>query len=170
MANLSKNAQRLKSALWYAVGQIVDEECMRRNRNATPQFIGALTELVWTQIGKFYFIFLRFARSLRRGCDAILFLFFLFLTFITAENVAIDLESFANHAARSVVTTEDVLLLARKNPDLQQLMKEYIDERKTERGVRKPAAATTAKSSSGRGGRGGGGARGRGGATRISGR
>ncbi|OAA77590.1 Histone-fold protein [Akanthomyces lecanii RCEF 1005] len=129
---IEDDRDRLKSALWYAVGQIVDEECMRRNRNATPQFIGALTELVWTQI----------------------------------ENVAIDLESFANHAARSVVTTEDVLLLARKNPDLQQLMKEYIDERKTERGVRKPAGAAA---SSGRGGRGGGG-RGRGGATRISGR
>ncbi|KAG6176833.1 hypothetical protein E4U36_007678, partial [Claviceps purpurea] len=42
--------QRLKAALWFAVGQIVDEECLRRNRNATPQFIGALTELVWTQI------------------------------------------------------------------------------------------------------------------------
>lgn len=43
--------QRLKSALWYAVGQMVDEEVMRRNRNATPQFIGALTEMVWLQIG-----------------------------------------------------------------------------------------------------------------------
>ncbi|KAG5931667.1 hypothetical protein E4U53_001659 [Claviceps sorghi] len=47
----SSDAQRLKSALWFAVGQIVDEECLRRNRNATPQFIGALTEMVWTQIG-----------------------------------------------------------------------------------------------------------------------
>ncbi|KAG8407461.1 MHF histone-fold complex component [Metarhizium acridum] len=46
------NPQRLKSALWFAVGQIVDEECLRRNRNATPQFIGALTEMVWTQIGR----------------------------------------------------------------------------------------------------------------------
>lgn len=45
--------QRLKSALWFAVGQMVDEESMRRNLNATPQFIGALTELVWTQIGTF---------------------------------------------------------------------------------------------------------------------
>jgi hypothetical protein len=44
--------QRLKSALWYAVGQIVDEESLARSRNATPQFIGALTELVWTQIGE----------------------------------------------------------------------------------------------------------------------
>lgn len=88
--------ERLKSALWFAVGQIVDEECLRRNRNATPQFIGALTELVWTQI----------------------------------ENIAIDLESFANHASRQNVTTEDVLLLARKNPDLQQIMRDFVQERK----------------------------------------
>ncbi|KID95414.1 Histone-fold protein, partial [Metarhizium majus ARSEF 297] len=97
--------ERLKSALWFAVGQIVDEECLRRNRNATPQFIGALTEMVWTQIG---------GKHLTRR----------------AENVAIDLESFANHASRPNVTTEDVLLLARKNPDLQQIMGEFIDERK----------------------------------------
>lgn len=80
---------------------------------------------------------------------------------VNTENVAVDLESFANHAARSVVTTDDVLLLARKNPDLQQLMRDYIDERKAARGVvRKP---------SGRGGGGRGGSRG-GGATRLSGR
>ncbi|KZZ96498.1 Histone-fold protein [Moelleriella libera RCEF 2490] len=90
------DSERLKSALWYAVGQIVDEECLRRNRNATPQFIGALTEMVWTQV----------------------------------ENVAIDLESFANHAGRTNVTTEDVMLLARKNPDLQRIMGAFVDERK----------------------------------------
>lgn len=44
-------SQRLKEALWFSIGQIVDEESLRWNRNATPQFIGALTELVWTQIG-----------------------------------------------------------------------------------------------------------------------
>jgi hypothetical protein len=43
--------QRLKSALWYAIGQYVDEECLTTDLNATPQFIGALTELVYTQIG-----------------------------------------------------------------------------------------------------------------------
>ncbi|EEY18000.1 conserved hypothetical protein [Verticillium alfalfae VaMs.102] len=31
---------------------MVDEESMKKNRNATPQFIGALTEMVWEQIGK----------------------------------------------------------------------------------------------------------------------
>lgn len=43
--------QRLKAALWFAIGKMVDEESLRRNRNATPQFIGALTEMVWAQIG-----------------------------------------------------------------------------------------------------------------------
>ncbi|OAA66090.1 Carbohydrate-binding WSC [Cordyceps fumosorosea ARSEF 2679] len=79
------------------------------------------------------------------------------------QNVAIDLESFANHAGRSTVTTEDVLLLARKNPDLQRLMQGYVDERKAARGQHRPAAASR--------GRGRGGRRGpRGGATRLSGR
>lgn len=42
--------QRLKSALWYSVGQIVDAVSLEQDLNATPQFIGALTEMVWTQI------------------------------------------------------------------------------------------------------------------------
>lgn len=44
--------QRLKSALWFSIGKIVDEETLRLGVNATPQFIGALTELVWAQIGR----------------------------------------------------------------------------------------------------------------------
>ncbi|KAI9374724.1 kinetochore component CENP-S-domain-containing protein [Aspergillus egyptiacus] len=42
--------ERLKSALWLAIGKIVDEETIKLGVNATPQFIGALTELVWVQI------------------------------------------------------------------------------------------------------------------------
>ncbi|KAF1351384.1 kinetochore component CENP-S-domain-containing protein [Delphinella strobiligena] len=42
--------ERLKSALWHAVGGIVDALSLDQNINATPQFIGALTELVWSQI------------------------------------------------------------------------------------------------------------------------
>ncbi|WZH45063.1 kinetochore component CENP-S-domain-containing protein [Fusarium acuminatum] len=105
-----EDRERLKAALWYAVGQIVDEESLRRNRNATPQFIGALTELVWTQIGTSQY---------------------------TPKNVATDLESFSNHAGRSTVTTDDVLLLARKNPDLHQIMKEFVDQAKAEKGTSK---------------------------------
>lgn len=45
---------RLKSTLWYHVGQLVDEETINLGMNATPQYIGSLTELVWAQIGKPY--------------------------------------------------------------------------------------------------------------------
>lgn len=45
-----------------------------------------------------------------------------------AENVAVDLETFANHAGRKNITTEDVMLLARKNPDLQQLMRNFVSD------------------------------------------
>ncbi|KAL4972335.1 hypothetical protein BDW66DRAFT_144438 [Aspergillus desertorum] len=40
-----------ESALWLSIGKIVDEETIKLGVNATPQFIGALTELVWVQIG-----------------------------------------------------------------------------------------------------------------------
>ena len=115
--NVANASQRLKSALWYAVGQIVDEECLQRNRNATPQFIGALTEMVWTQIGTHFLLW-----STRNR-----------LTTGSIENVAIDLESFSSHADRSTVTTDDVLLLARKNPDLRAIMGEFVDARKAMR-------------------------------------
>ncbi|KAK0728143.1 kinetochore component CENP-S-domain-containing protein [Lasiosphaeria miniovina] len=88
--------ERLKAALWFAIGNMVDEESLRRNRNATPQFIAALTEMVWAQI----------------------------------ENVAVDLESFSQHAGRTTVTTDDVLLLARRNSDLHAIIKDCVDRQK----------------------------------------
>lgn len=48
---MESNDERLKSALWYAIGQFVDEKSLESDLNATPQFIGALTELVYTQVG-----------------------------------------------------------------------------------------------------------------------
>lgn len=48
---------------------------MRRNRNATPQFIGALTELVWTQIGKNFVFFSSLCSIFALGCDLFLFFF-----------------------------------------------------------------------------------------------
>jgi hypothetical protein len=44
-------SQRLKSALWYQIGLYVDAKGTAEDFNATPQFIGALTELIYTQIG-----------------------------------------------------------------------------------------------------------------------
>jgi len=86
--------ERLKAALWFSIGKMVDQESLQRNRNATPQFIGALTDMVWHQI----------------------------------ENVATDLESFSQHAGRTTVTTDDVLLLARRNQDLYSVIKDAIDK------------------------------------------
>lgn len=95
---------------------MVDDESLRRNMNATPQFIGALTELVWTQIGT------PFSLSLDNRC---------FYTDLWAsENVAIDLETFSQHAGRTTVTTDDVLLLARRNSDLQSVIKDCVDKLK----------------------------------------
>ncbi|KAK1599476.1 kinetochore component CENP-S-domain-containing protein [Colletotrichum navitas] len=91
--------ERLKAALWFAVGKIVDEESIKQGCNATPQFIGALTEMVWAQI----------------------------------ESVAGDLESFSRHARRSTVTTDDVVLLARKNPDLLDIVRDFIDRKKADK-------------------------------------
>lgn len=41
-----------------------------------------------------------------------------------------DLESFSHHAGRSTVTTDDVLLLARRNQDLYNIIKETVDQQK----------------------------------------
>ncbi|PWW77015.1 hypothetical protein C7212DRAFT_294472 [Tuber magnatum] len=86
--------ERLKSALWFSIGKIVDEEILQLDVNATPQFIGALTEMVWAQL----------------------------------ENTSRDLESFARHAGRSTVNTDDVLLLARRNEGLGELLRAFVDE------------------------------------------
>ncbi|KAG0640094.1 kinetochore component CENP-S-domain-containing protein [Tuber brumale] len=104
--------ERLKSALWFSIGKIVDEEILQLNVNATPQFIGALTEMVWAQIGGLSY--LPESTSANR--------------IFGLENVSRDLESFARHAGRSTVSTDDVLLLARRNEGLGELLKAFVDE------------------------------------------
>ncbi|GME52974.1 apoptosis-inducing taf9-like domain 1 family protein [Neofusicoccum parvum] len=59
--------ERLKSALWYSIGQFVDAQCQLRDHNATAQFIGALTELVWTQIASASRDLSTFARHANRA-------------------------------------------------------------------------------------------------------
>ncbi|KJX97569.1 apoptosis-inducing TAF9-like domain 1 family protein [Zymoseptoria brevis] len=44
------NDERQKSALWYAVGKIVDEVTLSQGLNASPHFIGGLSELVAAKI------------------------------------------------------------------------------------------------------------------------
>lgn len=44
-----------------------------------------------------------------------------------------DLETFSRHAGRTTITTDDVLLLARRNEDLHDMIKTFIDEQKAEK-------------------------------------
>ncbi|TGZ80780.1 hypothetical protein EX30DRAFT_395952 [Ascodesmis nigricans] len=106
--------ERLKSTLWSKLGPLIDHETAAKlpDVNTSPQFIGALTEMVWVQL----------------------------------ESVVGDLEAFAGHANRTTINTDDVLLLTRRNEGLESLIREKIEEGKTER-----AAATAATAGSGRG-------------------
>ncbi|CZT13530.1 related to apoptosis-inducing TAF9-like domain 1 family protein, putative [Rhynchosporium graminicola] len=56
------------------------------------------------------------------------------------ETVAIDLESFSRHANRTTITTDDVLLMTRKNDALLGMMKDFVDAEKA-----KTSAASTRK-------------------------
>lgn len=46
------------------------------------------------------------------------------------ENVAQDLESFSRHAGRTTVTTDDVLLVTRRNEALQGIMVDFVERGK----------------------------------------
>ncbi|KAF1836888.1 hypothetical protein BDW02DRAFT_645843 [Decorospora gaudefroyi] len=89
----AEREERLKSALWYTIGQFVDEKSLESDLNATPQFIGALTELVYTQIA----------------------------------NTARDLEVFSKHAGRKTINPDDVLLLGRRNEQLQAMLEKELE-------------------------------------------
>ncbi|CAI4210333.1 unnamed protein product [Parascedosporium putredinis] len=101
-AGSDENQQALTQALWFAIGQMVDEKVIKDNRNATPQFIAALTQVVWTQM----------------------------------ESVAQDLESFSGHAGRTTISTDDVLLLCRRNQDMHHIIKDFIDQEKAEKAAK----------------------------------
>ena len=79
---LTQLSQRLKAALWFSIGKIVDEETLKLGVNATPQFIGALTEMVWAQIGTILGEAILKHRNVKSA----------------AENVSQDLESFSKCA------------------------------------------------------------------------
>jgi centromere protein S len=127
--HFANTKQRLKSALWYSIGQYIDEECLTSDLNATPQFIGALTELVYTQIGmsplhppsplstphhipsynkpRSYLV----PRSY----------------FAPAANTSHDLEVFAAHGGRKTITTDDVMLLTRRNDALETMLRRELE-------------------------------------------
>ncbi|XP_025083549.1 centromere protein S-like [Pomacea canaliculata] len=67
-----------------------------------------------------------------------------------AESFAVDLESFARHARRSVISPDDIKLLLRRNPQLlkhiQDVHAEQTSGREETKRGRKPKKATTDKS------------------------
>jgi histone H3/H4 len=65
------------------VNQIVEEEGQALNTSATPQFTSALADMVYAQAGPS-------------------------VSALIIETLAVDLESFAGHAKRSIINVEDV--------------------------------------------------------------
>lgn len=59
--------------------------------------------------------------------------------------MALDLESFSGHAGRTTVQTDDVLLLARRNADLHDIIKDFVDEQNAAK-VNKDKAKAKGKS------------------------
>lgn len=91
--------ERLKAALWHAVGRIVDTVAVDSSINASPTFIGGLTEMLAAKI----------------------------------STAATDIEAFAKHAGRSTVSSKDVVLLARHNDGLQEVLREKAEAARTSR-------------------------------------
>jgi centromere protein S len=50
------------------------------------------------------------------------------MVWVQCENVAQDLSSFAQHAGRRVVNTDDVLLLCRRNEPLEELLRGFVEQ------------------------------------------
>ena len=124
-SNDQVSQDKLRSALWLHIGKIVDEETIKLGVNATPQFIGSLTQIVWAQIGTASLFILRLTRSML--CYGLL------TCLCLVGTAATDLESFAKHAGRSTIKADDVMLLARRNDGLEQILKEAVGRLQKER-------------------------------------
>jgi centromere protein S len=46
----------------------------------------------------------------------------------------VDLESFARHAGRSTISTDDVLLVARRNDALHGMIRDFVEGEKAAKG------------------------------------
>jgi centromere protein S len=164
--------QRLKSALWYRIGKIVDEETLKLGVNATPQFIGSLTELTWAQIGRHSILLgsrLRwlYGRNIsfsdtcvcRHSSRSVFLRPGMALAELTrlfsVANAAQDLESFASHAGRRTIKTDDVMLLTRRNEGLETILKDFVEKLKVrnENAKKAEGAAGKKRKANGVGGR-----------------
>lgn len=140
--------------------------------NATPQFIGALTEMVWSQIGT-----LELVQPKTHTHTHIISKPYHVLPLSTipqestklkkgetppTASTARDLETFAKHGGRSIVKTEDVLLLARRNEGLEDLLNGFVENLRVSSGKGKKQAQGRGRGGVGRGAGAGAGAAGTG--------
>ncbi|KAJ6164700.1 Histone-fold [Penicillium chermesinum] len=105
--------ERMKAALWFYVGKIVDEETLRLGTTATNQFTAGLTEISENVVSPTW---------LPYG-EANIYL----------EGASLDIEAFAKHAGRSTVQTSDVLMLGRRNEGLDQILRAFVESQETQR-------------------------------------
>lgn len=70
-------------------------------------------------------------------------------------NAAQDLESFASHAGRRTIKTDDVMLLTRRNEGLETILKDFVEKLKArnENAKRAEGAAGKKRKANGVGGR-----------------
>lgn len=73
----------------------MDEETIKLGSNATPQFIGALTEMVWAQIGTYAYCHLILGSIVPGSRSASIVLGRVRVADCYTETVSQDLESFA---------------------------------------------------------------------------
>jgi centromere protein S len=91
--------QRLKAAVHYTVGKICEEVTLTGTAPAGMKFSRHFVAMLSET------------------------------TFKQCESLAVDLESFARHARRSTVNSEDVKLSARRNESLRQYIESLADQR-----------------------------------------
>ena len=92
----------------------MDEETLKLGVNATPHFIGALTEMVWAQIENTSQDLESFSKYASR---------------FRCLKIVADYWWY-RHAGRSTITVEDVMLLSRRNDGLEAVLRTVVDKQK----------------------------------------
>ncbi|KAF8249091.1 hypothetical protein K440DRAFT_660458 [Wilcoxina mikolae CBS 423.85] len=59
------------------------------------------------------------------------------LVFAQIESVTKDIESFARHASRGTISSDDVLFLARRNAALDRILRNFVTQKMMERNHQK---------------------------------
>ena len=92
----------------------MDEETLKLGVNATPHFIGALTEMVWAQI-----------ENTSQDLES----FSKYVYDVRYLKVLADCWWY-RHAGRSTITVDDVMLLSRRNDGLEAVLQSFVDKQK----------------------------------------